>query len=93
MVFTIVKSIKWANSNIIQTTIDKQNRLTEEEKKQIRKNACWVSKHAMNWTVKQEGEWDWEKISTKTGQHGSFALIENMDTDEMLVVEKTNNIN
>lgn len=42
----------------------------------------------MNWTVKQEGEWDCEKISTKTGQHGSFALIENMDTDEMLVVGK-----
>lgn len=63
------------------------------KKKQIRKNACWVSKHAMNWTVKQEGEWDWEKVSTKTSQHGSFGLIENMDTDEKLVDEKTNNIN
>lgn len=33
MVFTIVKSIKWANSNIMQTMIDKQHRLTEGEKK------------------------------------------------------------
>lgn len=71
------------------TNNDRQTKSADwGRKKQIRKNACWVSKHAMNWTVKQEGEWDCEKISTKTGQHGSFALIENMDTDEMLVVGK-----